>query len=354
MFKTIRAFTAILLAAILLAVPTQPASAEVPDNLTFAEFYDSPLGKELAALETANQQRFQSTAALEVVTTTRAEFMEQFSEERIELLLGVKSASARKFQVTLQGETMSEEMGMVNGKYFVALPPASELEALKNYDAALSRLKKTNKVWMLLDDASFEISTPELNKSTIYNAMSGLGQIGADTISLKFGALAKSKSPDNAELVDYKYSVTTQGLQLLMTQTFNSAGEILSQEMKLALLGISSTTTTTYKITTVDKIRIPKTSDMVSLAALKKASHQISAEKSLSSKVKALTSKATALAKSTRKTLTSKHLVDGAKALKYTVTSIKNGVRLSAKYLGFEGRMCLVATKGKVVATACS
>jgi len=359
MFKTLRSVTAILLSLILLAVPTQPASAEVADSLTYVEFYDSPLGKELAALEAANQQRFQSATAIEVVTTSRAEFLGQFSEARIEMLLAEKSARLREYEVTLQGENLIEEMGKVNGKYYVALPPASELTALKNFDAAMSRLKKSKQAWMVVDDVSFDISTPDLEKSTFFNVISDPTQMGEEMLNqARFGAITKSASPENEELIDYKYSLTIQSPQLptqvLMTQTFNAAGELISQKMNLELLGISSTTTITYKITTVDKIVTPATSSLVSLAALKKASHQISAEKLLSAKVKALSSKATALAKSAKKTLTSKHLVDGAKALKYTVTSIKNGVRLSAKYLGVEGRMCLVATKGKVVATACS
>ena len=359
MFKTLRSVAAILLSLILLAIPTQPASAEVADSLTYGEFYDSPLGKELAALEAANQQRFQSATAIEVVTTSRAEFLGQFSEARIEMLLAEKSARLREYEVTLQGENLIEEMGKVNGKYYVALPPASELPALKNFDAAMSRLKKSKQAWMVVDDVSFDISTPDLEKSTFFNVISDPTQMGEEMLNqARFGAITKSASPENEELIDYKYSLTIQSPQLptqvLMTQTFNAAGELISQKMNLDLLGISSTTTITYKITTIDKIVTPLNTNLVSLAALKKASHQISAEKLLSAKVKALTSKATALAKSAKKTLTSKHLVDGAKALKYTVTSIKNGVRLSAKYLGVEGRMCLVAAKGKVVATACS
>ncbi len=359
MFKTLRSVTAILLSLILLAIPTQPASAEVADSLTYVEFYDSPLGKELAALEAANQQRFQSATAIEVVTTSRAEFLGQFSEARIEMLLAEKSARLREYEVTVQGENLIEEMGKVNGKYYVALPPASDLPTLKNFDAAMSRLKKSKQAWMVVDDVSFDISTPDLEKSTFFNVISDPTQMGEEMLNqARFGAITKSASPENEELIDYKYSLTIQSPQLptqvLMTQTFNAAGELISQKMNLDLLGISSTTTITYKITTIDKIVTPLSTNLVSLAALKKASHQISAEKLLSAKVKALSSKATALAKSAKKTLTSKHLVDGAKALKYTVTSIKNGVRLSAKYLGVEGRMCLVATKGKVVATACS
>ena len=360
MFKTLRSLTAILLSVILLAIPTQPASATVPEGFTYSEFYAMPLAKELVALQEANQQRYFLADAVEVTTVSRAEFLGEFSEARIEMLLSADLARYREYTITKRGENLTEEIGMIEGQYYVALPSPGEVKSIKNYDAALSRLKKTGRAWMLVDDQSFGIATPELEQDILFNSISDPAQIGAALVEKAwFRDLTKSVSQTDSNLVDYKFSVTVAGGNNLFTKidqttTFNSEGELISQMLKLDILGISSTTTTTYKITTVDKIVVPETYYMVSLAAFKKASHQISAEKSLSSKVKALTSKATALAKSTRKTLTSKHLVDGAKALKYTVTSIKNGVRLSAKYLGVEGRMCLVASKGKVVATACS
>ena len=360
MLKSLRSITAILLAVIFLATPTHPASATVPDGFTYSEFYDLPLGKEFAALQEANEQRFFLADAVEVTTTSRAEFLGEFSEARVEMLLSEDVARLREYTITKRGENLTQEVGMIEGDYYVALPAPGEVSSIKNYDAALSRLKKTGAQWMLVDDKSFGIATPELEQDILFNSISDPAQIGAALLDKAwFSELIKSVSPTDSSLIEYKFSVTVAAGNNLFTQidqttTFNSEGELISQELKLDILGISSTTTSVFKITTRDKIEVPDTYEMVSLAAFKKASHQISAEKSLSSKVKALTSKATALAKSARKTLTSKQLVDGAKALKYTVASIKNGVRLSAKYQGIEGRMCLVATKGKVVATACS
>lgn len=360
MFKTLRSVTAILLSLILLAIPTKPASATVPEGFTYSEFYALPLGKELEALQEANEQRLFLADAVEVITVSRAEFLGEFSEARIEMLLSEDLARLREYTITKRGENLTEEVGMIEGQYYVALPAPGDVKSIKNYDAALKRMKKTGTAWMIVDDNSFGIATPELEQDILFNSISDPAQIGAALVDKAwFSELTKSVSPTNSNLVDYKFKVTVATGNNLFTHidqttTFNSEGELISQVMKLDILGITSTTTSTFKITTVDKIEVPDTYDMVSLAAFKKASHQISAEKLLSAKVKALSSKATALAKSAKKTLTSKHLVDGAKALKYTVTSIKNGVRLSAKYLGVEGRMCLVATKGKVVATACS
>ncbi|MFM2373596.1 MAG: hypothetical protein RJA75_492 [Actinomycetota bacterium] len=261
--------------------------------------------------------------------------------------------------VTLLGESIT--VAYYGNSYFLDLSDAIfELET-KNSSLISKRLPSSSvKKIKLSGPPSDGTTLLDMNPSSLFSGSSTSELVDSvlalDTSKFTFSEVTRSANVEDPTSTDYKSQIrmndTQTGLTLDMTSTstFNSEGlltvTLLEQDMSLFGVTVESVTKLTQSIDNSIVLTPPATSTYMTAAKFVALDYQISAELALKTNAGKIVTKAKALAKSAKKPLSGSHIVAAAKALKITSKSVTNGTKISGKYKGVTGNLCITAYKG--------
>ncbi len=341
------------------------------ESLTLAEFQASP-GYQLLSDESGATASFLSTAAAAQISTTSS--MEVNGTPASGTILQLNSIKT-KSQVTLSntngGEVVGTPLiGTFEGNLFYGpVNIASSANGVINYDAAITRLNKASATILAMpaDGSPSPFSNYTPNQIFSGAQMDPLARLtegfSTDSLSNVAGLLFSTVEPqanaDNPSSTDYVFTASspatgqTPPYEWVVTTTFNESHVFVSQTLRAVVVDITVNILTELSTpASIEFAAVDKTQS-VALSSLVTMGRKIAAEKSLAAKAKSLATKATALAKATRKTLTVTQLKSAAKTLKLSTVALKTGVKLTAKYQGVAGSVCVTAVKGKAVTAHC-
>ncbi len=351
------------LATFMLVGSTGIAANAGPATLTFAQFQSGTVYQELAALSSASDTYLVSQNGVEFnISVTTSMFGESTtSTSRFLATKTASSASITDFDEET-GEPFNIDFGFANGSYFEDMSTAP-LTGVPNADAALARLGKSATTNLIYDSAETPEGLSDIRPGTLLTGetIAPLSQLSVAQESMTFSEVSKSASVIDASSIDYAYSATvpeaglSPAINVSARLTFDSNNHLKQVHTIATVPSVGLTLTMLATLTVNDSlvINLPTDANSVHMNALVNMGKRISAEKTITTKAKAVASKAKALAKAAKKTLVAKHITDAAKALKYKVSSAKNGVKLTATYQGVSGYVCVVATKGAAVVAPC-
>jgi hypothetical protein len=286
-------------------------------------------------------------------------------------LVANQSASSATLTSFSGGVQVGEPYGWAfsNGYVYEPISAAMVRTDLKNGAQALARLNKTSATTVRLTNsqagADANLYSPgEILAGTNVDPLASLtsvtsGEALATISGLRFSEVSSAPNSLDPTSTDYSFtaSLPASGLMPEITidvlSTFNQNHVLTTQNMSITAGPISSVSTTTLEV--LNQVTLPTTwqDNSVDWVTLQVTGQRIQAEKLAAPKAVAITSKAVAAAKKAKKTLASSYLVSAAKALKYAYTSIKNGVKITAKYSGQSGSVCVTVLKGKAVTNHC-
>lgn len=176
---------------------------------------------------------------------------------------------------------------------------------------------------------------------------------------LRFTEMVKSTNPTDATKTDYSFSF---GFELMGTtikadqiSTFDANSMLVKSVSNISAASQSLTANTSVELITsiTPDLVIEAPVAVFDENTIIRTSNQITAEGKSSAKAAAIAKKAGELAKKAKKPVSASHLADAAKALKYTVTKLSNGVKLTSTVSGVKGSLCVTVTKGKTSTKNC-
>ena len=359
-----------MLASVGLITTVGTSANAAPGTMTYTEFLNST-GYQLLSAENTATANYLSTVNNVRILNTTVGMIGNTEASRIEIeLLSTKTSSKVSLKMVTAGvETAQPGFTFANGYAYVPSDTALVRPELKNGAAALARLAKSQASDVRMTQAEAGADFTQYTPDAILGggAIDPLGKVtdnaGASDLAtlqgLTFSEVTTSPNATEPTWTDYEFTATLDNGGLLpatdmvIVSTYDQNHVFQKQKLSMNVLGMVLESTTTIEILdqlTIAPVPAANYVDWSSLVAMGK---RISAEKSLASKAKALSSKAAALAKSSKKTLSATQLAAAAKALKYSVTTVKNGVKLTAKYQGQAGSVCVTAVKGKPVTGNC-
>ena len=369
MSRIVKAILAITATIGLISTGTVSAQAAA-GTLTYSQFLSSP-GYQVLSAETTATANFLATQNGVRILNVSSGSMGGIELSHIELeMLSTATASSVTMTMSDTGQPVTEQIfSYADGYAYVPIENVVIWPELKNGSAALTRLKKTPATSVRMTSAQAGSDYAEYTPSSILggsplNTLTTLSDT-ADTEDLSslaglvFTEVTSAANATDPLATDYTFTATipSSGVlpptDIVFTSTFSQNHVLQLQRMSIALLGMTVENVTTLQVT--DQFTMPTalTANTVDWTALVAMGKRISAEKALAGKAKAIAAKAAALAKSAKKTLTGTQITAAAKALKYAVTAIKNGVKLTTKYQGQSGSVCVTAVKGKTVTATC-
>ena len=336
------------------------ASASPATTLSYADFTASAGYLELQAAMATSNTYLQSRDNIVVDVQTSESIAGQSVSSAVHME-GNKTASRATMSMPdpVSGTTATISYGFANGSYYEAVTGWPGLED-PNSQAAMKRLGKTVNSTVVLEtqtapDGLTSIDPVSLFDGSSTNVTQGLT---STTDGLTFSPVVKSNDVSLDGAVDYSYSLSTPANILFDGMTFDlvfkvaPTGLLYSMSLNGGLSGLLEMNVSAT-ISSPDTLNLTLPTDTFKVSAFTKVSKQISAEKTVTTKANAIATKARALAKASKKALVAKNITDAAKALKYTVSAVKNGVKLTGKYQGVSGSMCVIANKGAATVGNC-
>ncbi|MCX8530119.1 MAG: hypothetical protein ORN27_08655 [Rhodoluna sp.] len=365
-----KALLSITAAVSLFAAGTLSAVA-APTSLSLNEFLSSA-GYQVLAAEGAATANFLSNQTGVRITSVATATSNGTEVSHIETeLLSTNSASSATIKSFENGLQVGSTWGTAQANGYVYEPVSTALVRpdLKNGAAALARLGKSSAASVRMTKAVAGVefvpySPSEILGGSQIDPLSWLNDntSGADLSAvsgLKFSEVTSGLDVDNSGLTDFSFTATIPATDLLPATDIDfviryNANHIFQDESISMTVGAVTVTSTTT-LETVAQLTLPTTwaDNAVDWAALLAMGKRISAEKLVATKASAIAAKALAAAKKAKKTLVASYITAAAKALKYSVTAVRNGVKLSAKYQGQTGSVCVTAVRGKVVKANC-
>lgn len=338
-----------------------PANAESTPTLTATEFLASDGYKEFTATAKAGSAYMSTQSGQELVMTT------SMTVDGTETAMGTitiqATKTAAKLTMAMEGQTTT--LIFSEDSLYSSMTGYKTTFGPENINKVLPRISgATNKVVKLSSVPSeYQTFKPsELFSPDADTQSALLSESFAQLMSLfTFTEVVKSVNVTDPTMTDYGFQMSFSlfGTSMTIDQlyTFDSNSVMVSGMTTTSSNSASGSGTITMKITSAVKndlvIELPEIANVIDEAAITKMSRQITAEGKSASKATAIVKKATELAKKSKAQLSSKHLADAAKALKYTVTKITNGVKLTATVSGVKGNLCVTAVKGKTTTKNC-
>ena len=359
-----------LLAISLNAVIINPSFADEP-SLTYSQFTDTAGYKDLSAAMDGFRNNFLTEKSglmhLSVNSDAGVMVIGRFDSKV------TANSTSRRLQMTnddqMSGTSYSEDYGLANGVYFGSIETYSARASITNSSKILSRLGKAGAAFYKTNTAS-QLGSTGLVMDNFDSSQLELVLKSWDMLSLsrlpnaKFSEVVKSANLTNSADTDYgfDFSFTSQ----LSTKTSTGHTQVTVSGdgktykaltvSKIAYYGgimVDGVVSSNLSIDTNQVVEIPNLESAVDLQTFKTMKTQIAAEDSAKSKAQYLVTKARALASKAKQSLASSHLTQAAKTLKYTVSPIKNGVKLTTKVGGLVGGACITIINKKVYIKTC-
>ena len=337
------------------------ASAQAADlPLTYTQFVASEGYKDLQAAADRH------TANLATATGINID-LEITSASTGTIQGNVKATrTAAKSTVSMFGETVT--VSFHDGFYYLGIADAVTHLKAKNSSSITKRLPSSSVKQIKIIGTPAEGSTLiDMNPSAIFSGESTSGfvedSLGLDLSNFTFGEIVKTANPADPTSTDYitETNMVDAGsgiaLDMVTTQTFNAEGlltvTLIEQDISLLGMSVSSETKLTQTIDNTLVLAAPSSSAFITSAKFTSLDRQISAEATQKTNASKIVTKAKALAKAAKKTLAGSHVSAAAKALKISSKSVTNGVKLTGKYMGVTGYLCVTAVKGVATTKNC-
>jgi hypothetical protein len=336
------------------------ANASPATTYTYEQFSALASYLDMQAAVDANTAYLQSRNNIVVSMQTTEVIMGQTVSATVDIS-GNKTASKASMTMPdpVSGTNQTITYGFANGSYYQDAAGLMGQE-LPNFDEALKRLKMTLNSTVNMETAISPDGMTAIDPTSLFsgNSVDPTLAVTASTSGLTFSEVSKSDDATKAGATDYSYSIATAPNVLVGAMTFDvvykfdANGLLYEMSMNGGLQNVIQIDVTAT-ITSPETLNITTPPNMFKLSDFTKMTNRIAAEKLVTTKAKAIATKAKALAKASKKTLAAKNITDAAKALKYTVSSVKNGVKLTGKYQGVSGSMCVIANKGVAAVSHC-
>jgi hypothetical protein len=360
-----------VVASIGMAFASITAAQAAPTTLTFNEFLNSPGYQVMSSESTATATYLSSSDGVRITSTITASQGAAELTRMVLELVATQSASSATLTSYSGGVPVGQPYGwaFANGYVYEPISAVMLRPDLKNGSAALARLKKTGATTVRLTNSAAGVdataySPSEIMAGTNVDPLASLGSVTSGaalaTISgLRFSEVSSAPNATEPTSTDYSFSATLPASGLMpeiaidVVSTFDQNHLLNTQTMSITAGPITSVSTTTLEV--LNQVTLPTIwqDNTVDWVTLQITGQRIAAEKLVAPKTAAIVAKAVSAAKKAKKALTSSYLVSAAKALKYAYTAIKNGLKLTAKYSGQSGSMCVTVVKGKAVTANC-
>jgi hypothetical protein len=361
MSKFIKTLLAITTGAVLMSASISVASATQATNLTYAQFTQTDGYKQFLAKSELGAEYLANQSGVEMVVD-----MTMTSDHVTQPLANI-SVSATKTQsktdMTVDGKTLT--VYYTDGHAYSTMSSYRGLAGPANLSKVLTRLPgNANKTVKMADMpealAPFDPSEIFSPSSDTYNKL--LNSEFKDLLNMfQFSEVTISTNPTNETYTDYEWDMgfslfgTSSNVHSKYTLDANSSVLVgsVNANVTAGTTSVETATRITMTINNALVIDVPDLSSTIDEAQITRMSHKITAEGKSTSKANAIVKRAKEQAKKTRAKLSGKHLRDAAKALKYTVSNITNGVRLTATVSNVKGSLCVVAGGGLATIKTC-
>ena len=177
--------------------------------------------------------------------------------------------------------------------------------------------------------------------------------------SFKFSEMVKSVNPDDETKTDYSFSfsldIALASITIDMLSTFDANSMLVKSVIHMSTVSgaFNQTSDMVMQTSITPDLVITAPASVIDEKNIIRTSHQLVAEEKSATKAAAISKKATVLAKKAKKPVSAAHLQAAATALKYKVTKLSNGVKLTATESGVKGSLCVTVNKGKTSTKNC-
>jgi|GEM_PF-1178792 len=357
---------ALLLALALPGTAAQSASAETP-SLSYLEFQATPEYAQLMAANAVNADVVSHLTGMELTT----DFTTSVSQVKLISIRAITSTNRTNSWAQVYKLDDLGNVTQVNANYYYGWGKyIQELDDFQTGDSkianiqnVLTRLKKpeANSVSSNVSAAPQvidDIKPSNLFKSAATDTLTSKSFNGE---GMTFSHIAVSVDPNYPQSTTFSFqstqSVGSAGnhLNISYSETFDYFGLLtvtsLNESDDQHNFGLSFLA----KLTAHNDLQVfvPQPFVTVDKQQLINMAHRIAAEKLATPKAKSIAAVAKSLAKSSKSSLTSKLLLSAAKTLAIKVTSINNGVKVTAKSSGIAGNMCVTVSKAKTAINHC-
>ncbi|NDC47764.1 MAG: hypothetical protein EBZ61_01545 [Micrococcales bacterium] len=359
MSKILRTLTAFLAAITLSSIGMSPAKAESTANLTFEQFMASDAYQDYVDANLANMAylkaqngitmdlalTMQYDQAPAVTTLTKIESNKQNSRVTM-------STGELTMNIVIIGDTAYTDLNTYN-TYF---GPENRTKVFGRIGTPTGKSIKMKAIPSEVDDftpAKILDNPAGVQTELMQSQYAGFAEL------LKFTEMVKTPNPDDPTKTDYSFGFE---LDLLGTKiradqisTFDSNSLLVKSVGSSSAVSVALTISSDVVLTTsvTPDLAIVAPTQVLDENTIIKTSNQITAEGKSTAKAAAITKKAAELAKKAKKPVSAAYLVSAAKALKYTVTKLSNGVKLSSTVSGVKGSLCVTVSKGKTSTKNC-
>lgn len=355
-FKSLSVAISALALSLTTLAPAQ--AADLP--LSYSQYVASQGFKDLQSASDAHNAKLAYASGLKIE-------LEMTSNSTGTILGSIKATkTAATSTITMAGESLT--VSYFNNAYFLDVSEAVfELET-KNASLIGKRPPSSAVKKIKLSTApTGGSSLLNINPSNLFSGSSTNELVDSvyalDTSKFTFSEVTSGANVTEPTSTDFSYQIkmndpqTGITLEMTVTSTFNAEGfltvTLIDQNMSLLGLTIESVTKLTQTIDNTIVLTPPAPSTYMTQAKFTALDYQISAELALKTNASKIVTKAKALAKSAKKPLSGSHIVAAAKALKITSKAVTNGTKLSGKYKGVTGSLCVTAFKGVATTKNC-
>ncbi|NDD25637.1 MAG: hypothetical protein EB103_01980 [Actinobacteria bacterium] len=336
------------------------AKADETPTLTFGEFMAGPAYQDYVAANVANSEFLKAQSGLTIETSATMNLAGSISysstmkiETDMENSRISMTNAGKTMNIVIIGNTAYSDLGT----YSASFAPANKTKVFSRIGKTAGKSIKMKEIPS--DVVSFAPANLVSDPSAVQNQFmqSMLADLGVD---LKFTEMVKSVNPSDETLTDYRFSIGMDSaggsVRVDMITTFDANSMLVKIESNMS--GVSEGITMTFLnlvITTsvTPDVVIEAPSALIDETTIIRTSNQLIAESKSTAKAAAITKKAAELAKKAKKSVSATYLQAAAKSLKYTVTKLSNGVKLTSTVSGVKGSLCVTAYKGKTSTKNC-
>lgn len=359
MSKLIKTLTAALAALILSSAGLTVAKADETPSLTFEEFMASEAYQDYVDANLANIAYLKEQSG---ITMDMSLTMQYGGDSAVATLLKVET-NKQNTRVNISTGELSMNVVMIGNTAYTDLDTYNTYFGPENRSKVFNRIGKPTGKSIKMKAIPSEVAdfTPAKmleNPAGVQTEMMQSEYAGFAEL-LKFTEMVKTPNPDDETKTDYSFSF---GLELLGTKirsdqvsTFDSNSMLVKSVSTVSAVSEALTANTNVVLTTsvTPDLEIVAPTAVFDENTIIKTSNQIIAEGKSTAKAAAITKKAAELAKKAKKPVSAAYLVSAAKALKYTVTKLSNGVKLTSTVSGVKGSLCVTVSKGKTSTKNC-
>ena len=332
-----------------------------PVQLSLNEFKATPGYALLTSEATATTNYLATVQGLKIDTALTATVLGQTAANISQVLEVSGGVSRTTTSISSSGSVSGPFVAVITADTaYVPKAMALNMPDVINVDAAIKRLGKTAATVIAapvtVDSGLANYKASAITGGATLDALNVLGDstfnTGLDLSTATFTEPVATPNVDDPSATDYSYSITTPAAAAIpsmvwnVVTTYSSAHIFIKNTMSIDLGLIAENVVTTLQVDNSLSISAPPAASTVAYSALVSMGRKIQAENSLASKAALIVKKA-------GKTVTGAKLVLAAKSLKYAYSAVKNGIKLTAKFKGVSGGMCVTAVKGKAVTNHC-